>query len=125
MSISSDPAYIDIDLSNEDHVLSINVNIAKNISSSDETYTFNDITAVPGSGYVLNLKDAASGNIEAQSEEFSVVTLGSSNVTSGGDSSAGGNSTSQDDDDNAAGRFNTQSTLGICFVTVIIAAGWF
>jgi hypothetical protein len=49
MSISSDPAYIDIDLSNEDHVLSINVNIAKNISSSDETYTFNDITAVPGS----------------------------------------------------------------------------
>jgi hypothetical protein len=66
-----------------------------------------------------------SGNIEAQSEEFSVVTLGNSNVTSGGDSSAGGNSTSQDDDDNAAGRFSTHSTPGICFVAAIIAAGWF
>ncbi|KAL3443253.1 hypothetical protein BJX65DRAFT_312106 [Aspergillus insuetus] len=122
-SEDSDPEYISITLSNEDHLLSININIAENVSSSDESYTFNDVKALPGSGYVVNLKDASNGDIQAQSGEFSVATAGNSNVTSSSDNSTSGNSTSQDDDDNAAGRLSILPAIGTCSLMAILAFG--
>ncbi|BCS27756.1 GPI anchored serine-threonine rich family protein [Aspergillus puulaauensis] len=112
-SESSDPSYIAISLTNEDRALSRDVTVAENVSTSDESYTFDSVTALPGSGYVIKLKSPDDGNIEAQSGDFIVVKPGDSNVTNNG-------STTHEDEDNAAGRAGIYPTLGL-FLTLFMA----
>jgi hypothetical protein len=72
----------------------------------------------------LSFKDAANGDIEAQSDEFSVVTKGNANVTSSENGSTGRNSTSQYNTKNSAGQISVFSSAGACLFIWIIAFGW-
>ncbi|KAL2846160.1 hypothetical protein BJY01DRAFT_247337 [Aspergillus pseudoustus] len=76
-SSSSDPSTFNLLLLNQNRVPSVNIEISGNLTTSDESYTFDSVDVLAGSGYIFNFKDVSTDNILAQSGEFTVVSAGS------------------------------------------------
>ncbi|KAL3443257.1 hypothetical protein BJX65DRAFT_312110 [Aspergillus insuetus] len=76
-STDDDPSEFDLYLTNDVHLPSISLRIARNIKSSAFSYSFDGIDVPPVFGYRFNLKDTSNADILAQSDQFIVVLKGS------------------------------------------------